>query len=144
MKRSPNLTATRVRAVADTIRRMHGVPTWDRIVRAVAEEMSAKYTRQALQAHSPIKSAYDARKRGDPAALGGQRLSSRARAIHEREKRDRLKIVELQGIIDAYHDRFARWIMNAHNRNLSEAIFDHDLGRLNRKRTPEPRKRNET
>ena len=119
----------------DIIRRMPGTPTWQRIVRAVGEETSFAYTRQALQAHAPIKAAYDDRRRGDPAVPGGPRLSARARATIEREKGYKRQIVELQAELARYRDKFVLWSHNAYARGLSEQLFERDLPPIDRARS---------
>ena len=141
MPRSPNLDNVRIRVIVDLVRRLPGTPTWARIVRAIGEETGAAYTRQALQAHAPIKAAYDSRRRGDPAAPAGPRLSARARSALDRDARMREEIIELRRQLDAYHERFVRWAHNAHARGLTESIFERDLPPINRARARSSKRR---
>ena len=141
MSRSPNLDPGRVRTIVDVIRRMPGTPTWQRIARAVGEETGFAYTRQALQAHAPIKDAYDARRRGEPAVPGGPRLSARARATIEREEGYKRRIAELQAELARYREKFILWSHNAHARGLSEQLFERDLPPIDRARSQRVKKK---
>jgi len=134
-RRSPNLDAHRVRTIVDVIRRLPGAPTWQRIVRAVGEETGARYTRQALQAHTPIKAMYDVRRCSDPDEPGGPRLSARARAVIERERGYKRRIAELEARLTLYNEKFVLWSHNAHARNLAEQLFQRDLPPLDRARS---------
>lgn len=125
----------------DVIHRMPGTPTWQRIVRAVGEETGFAYTRQALQAHTPIKAVYDARRRGDPAMPGGPRLSARARATIEREEGYKQQIAELQAELARYREKFVLWSYNAFARDLSAQLFERDLPPIDRARSRRSRRR---
>ena len=141
MSRSPNLDPGRIQTIVAVIRRIPGTPTWQRIVQAVGEETSFAYTRQALQAHAPIKAAYDARRRGDPSIPSGPRLSARARATIEREKGYKRQIAELQAEVDQYREKFILWSHNAYVKNVSEQLFERDLPPIDRARSQRNKKR---
>ena len=114
---------------------MPGTPTWQRIVQAVGGETGFAYTRQALQAHAPIKAVYDARRRGDPAVPGGPRLSARARAAIEREKGYKRQIAELQAELARCREKFVLWSHNIYAQGLSEQLFERGLPPIDRARS---------
>ncbi len=121
--------------VVDIVRRLPGTPTWKSIVRAIGEATGATYSRQALQAHPPIKAAYDARQEGEPASKGGPRLSARAQATMERETNYKRRISSLEEEVALYREKFVLWSYNAYARGLSEKLFERDLPVIDRARS---------
>lgn len=131
-----HLRVTDVNAIIDVI---HGWPaeklTWQGICEACATVIGNTPTRQTLNAHAPIKEAYEAKKRG--LKVHGPRTampSSLAAAA--------LRIARLQGENDALRskndallEQFVKWQYNAYKHGVKERQLNADLPRIDRERT---------
>ena len=127
-KRAPTLTPARIEGIADIIRTWRGRLTWRRLCEEIERQSHASYTRQALDRHLQIKTAYNLR-RGSGASPDQTENPSRS---EERLQKLRLQVKELEKIQQNLLERFARWSVNAAQRGLDEDYLDRPLQRIDR------------
>jgi len=109
--------------------------TWPLLVERVSSYLGQSWTRQALERHEPIKTAYqavrDGRRRArasspvDPAETVWKR---RAEALHA-------EVEELKRRLERYEERFVRYEYNASKHGLKSGVLGQPLPPIDRGRT---------
>lgn len=142
----PKLDGEEIGTVVAMIEAWDGPLTWERLTDRVALVLGRPFSRQALDAHAKIKTAYQTRKirlrkirasvvagRPDmddiPPELG--LALQRAAALQARVDR-------LQATVDAYDVKFVTWLYNARIAGLSEAKLNEPLPPIDRGADREP------
>lgn len=130
-----------IRSVVDVIRGWHGSRiTWELVCDSVEMLLKCRPSRQTLQSHDDIKTAFQARK----AALRGRegnlrKPSSLAIAAQRIEKLER-ELDELRRRNSLLLTQFVTWQYNAYKRGLLESDLNSPLPRIDRERS-EPNER---
>lgn len=130
--RSPNLTPARVDAIVGIIRRWTGRLTWIDLIKAVAEETRATYTRQALFKHESIRIAYEIYRESGIDAGVDRPISAALKASIDRVKRLETENAELRKKETILMEQFIRWAYNASTRGLTEEFLNQALPPTNR------------
>jgi hypothetical protein len=112
--------------------------TWDLVVEHVQSFVGHRWTRQALEKHDRIKTAYHARRN----SLRSGNRRRRTAPLNPAEVLLRQRVEGLQAEIDglkaqitAYEDLFIRHHYNAHARGISEAELAAPLPPIDRGQT---------
>lgn len=128
-RRGPTLTRERVEGIASVIRAWEGRLTWPGLCDAVQRSTGARYTRQALGNHLPIRAAYETyTSRSRPAMAVPLPETAGQKRIRLMEAENR----ELRKVQDTLLEKFARWAYNASSRGLDEAYLDQALPTIHR------------
>jgi hypothetical protein len=127
-RRSPTLTPERIAVIVGIVRTWTGRLTWEALCGAIERQTGARYTRQALHNHVPIKAAYDAYGEKPAPAEREMALSGTERRLLTLQARVR----ELEKVRDALLEKFGRWAVNASMRGLTESFLDQPLQRIDR------------
>jgi hypothetical protein len=122
-RRAPVLTQERVDGIVDIIRDWKERLTWEALCSEIARRTKARYTRQALHKHVPIRAAYEAYREKPAPAEGKQKLTEAQQRIQALQRR----VQELEAVRDTLLAKYARWAYNAHTRNLTEEFLDQPL-----------------
>lgn len=135
-----------IATVVALIEAWEGPLTWARLVSRVASLLGRPFSRQALDAHSKVKLAYQSRKVRLRKVLAGARAGKsdtqdmppelvmamqRADAIQARVDR-------LQVTVDAYEVKFVTWLYNARIAGISEEMLNSPLPPIDRNSDTEP------
>lgn len=127
-RRAPQVTPECIKFIVELIHGWNGRLTWDALCEKAEPVVGARYTRQALNNYTEIKTAFSAY-RGDRYPLG----KSGKVSVHQQRIRSlELKVAELESVRDALLEKFVRWAVNASTRNLDAAFLDQPLRRINR------------
>lgn len=133
IRRSPNLTTDRIDFIIDIIRGWDGRLTWPALIQAVAKQLRATYTRQALYNHERIRVAYETYRASSNARGTDDRpVSAALKASMERVQRLTLENAELRKREALLLEQFVRWAYNAASRGLSEDFLNQPLPPTNR------------
>lgn len=130
------LTDPDIEVICSILDGWNGNLTWNALIDAVIVRLKRKYTRQALDRHSRIKSAYSNRKE----ALRGKTARPEVKSLELQmslERIDRLK-AEIQRLMAENKqllEQFARWAYNAHCKGLTEWQLNQPLPPVDRART---------
>jgi hypothetical protein len=127
-RRAPTLTQARVEAITEIIRGWKGRLTWKALCDAIERESGARYTRQALHNHVPIRAAYKAYREQPAPAERDKTLGPAERRIRHLQ----LRVKELEDVRDALLERFARWAVNAAQQGLDEEFLNRPLVKIDR------------
>lgn len=109
-----------------------GKLTWDTLCDEIGGLIGTRPTRQTLNSHAPIKSAFVAKKiqqrtglqptkRPQSLAIAEQRIN-RLEGENQRLKHENERLIE----------RFIRWQYNAQKRGISQAVLDSRLPEIDR------------
>lgn len=113
--------------------------TWDQLIDAIEERIRVRYTRQALDKHSRIKTAYQVTKErlsGTPRIERSKRLSDvEASALTERLKRIEAENNRLKVENERLLEQFVTWAYNAHLKGLTKEYLNNPLPHVDRERT---------
>lgn len=116
-----------------------GKLTWDLLIDAVEKRMRTRYTRQALDKHARIKTAYQVTKErlsGVPRTERPQPLSAvEVGALTERLKRLEAENKRLKLENERLLEQFATWAYNAHLKGLTKGYLNSPLSRVDREVT---------
>ena len=109
--------------------------TWEMICTASGKFLSGTPTRQALQAHKPIKEAYLAKR--DNLKVREENLShpSSLAIAAQRINRQEATINELTRMNNILLEQFVRWQYNAYKHGLKEHQLNEPLVPIDRERT---------
>jgi hypothetical protein len=109
--------------------------TWDGICESAASVIGSKPTRQTLNAHPQVKTAYTAKKGG--LQVHGPRTSmpSSLAVAAQRIARQQSLIDELKATNFRLLEQFVKWQYNAYKHGVKEDQLNQELSRINRERT---------
>jgi hypothetical protein len=139
MTRSKNLTSADVDQIVGILDCWSGKLTWELLAEAVERRLYARYTRQALDKHERVKTAFRVRKDAllqtkDLGALtptGSPELDASAQRIARLEGENERLQAQNQHLLE----KFARWAYNAHTHGLAEALLEQAMTPVDRDRT---------
>lgn len=108
--------------------------TWPLLVEYVALYVGHRWTRQALERHEAIKSAYLSVRDGRTSTTS--RTQDPAEVVRQRRTETlQRKVEQLKQQLATYEERFVRYEYNAHVRGVSPAELDRPLPEIDRGRT---------
>lgn len=134
-RRAPNLTSARVDTVVNLIRAWQGRLTWPALIKAIASECSATYTRQALFKHDRIRVAYEKQRDAAATTISAKwtrPMSAALQAATDRIYRLERENAELRKREMLLLEQFHRWAYHASSRGLTQEFLDRPLPPLNR------------
>jgi len=118
--------------ICDIIERWPRPITWNEIIAETAKALGHDWTRQALERHEAIKTAYaakrDARPEPDP-------IDPAVAFLTEKVERQAREIERLEKLIESYKDLFIRYQYNAHARGITPAELEMSLPPVDRRRS---------
>lgn len=113
--------------------------SWDLLIDAIEKRLGVRYTRQALDKHARIKSAYQVAKTRLGKEYGSerrQRLSDvEVGAITERLKRLEAENARLKLENESLLEQFVTWSYNAYLKGLTKQCLSTPLPRIDRELT---------
>lgn len=127
-----HLTEREIEAIAELIRNWSKPKiTWQAICDAVESLIGRRITRQALNSHEEIVTAYKAVKKG----IGKQTTNrpSSLKVASERISRLEREVARLKEENRLLRERFAIWQYNAYKHGLKEHQLNEQLPQINRK-----------
>jgi hypothetical protein len=109
--------------------------TWENLVAAVEGLLRHRYTRQALNAHERVRTAYAVRRnllKNQPKKVpkGSNELVLQERIDRLRAENERLR-TENERLLS----KFVRWVYNASNAGLDEATLNKSMPPVDREQT---------
>lgn len=116
--------------------------TWDLLIAAIKKRLNREYTRQALDKHERIKTAFQLTKErlgAAPKVKSPDKLSpAEVQVLSDRVQRlqaenERLKVENVRLL-----EQFVVWAYNAHLRGLSKEVLSAPLPAVDRDRTHKP------
>jgi len=127
-----HLTDSDIKTIVSLIDGWEGKLTWEGLCDESAELLGTRPTRQTLNSHDRVKSAFAAKKtqqktgllptkRPQSLDLAQQRIN-RLESINQRLKLENEQLLE----------RFLRWQYNAQKRGISQAMLDEHLPEIDR------------
>jgi len=130
------LTDSDIEVICSILDGWTGSLTWNALINTVTLRLKRKYTRQALDRHFRIKSAYSLRKK----ALRGKTGRPEVKSLELQmslERIDRLKAENERLMAENTQllEQFARWAYNAHCKGLTEVQLNQPLPPVDRART---------
>lgn len=131
-----HLNDRKIEVIVEVIDGWSGKLTWGRLLEAI-EPCVGKYTRQALNNHTRIKTAFDQRKkslRGSVAKSFEDKPVELQKALQRIEKLE-AENQRLGRENDQLLEQFVRWAYNAANNGLSEDQLNAALLDIDRERT---------
>lgn len=131
-----HLTDRKIEAIVEVVDGWSGKLTWDRLIEAIQPRVG-DYTRQALNNHTRIKSAFDQRKK---ALRGGIPKSFEDKPVELQKALQRIERLEAENQRisrenDQLLEQFVRWGYNAANKGMSEDQLNAALPEIDRERT---------
>lgn len=112
-----------------------GKLTWDAIAEAIGSILGWQPSRQALNAHEQIKSAYQSVKKGHRQKVEGEKRPSSLKIAGERIARLEREVQMLKDINMKYKQMFVTWQYNAYKRGLTEQDLNERLPWIDRERS---------
>jgi len=109
--------------------------TWEGICDASATVIGVKPTRQTLNAHSKIREAYEAKKRGLKVHGPRTAMPSSLAVAAQRIARLQSENDALRSRNDALLEQFVKWQYNSYKHGIKEHQLNGDLPRIDRERT---------
>lgn len=131
-----HLTDRKIEAIVEVIDGWSGKLTWDRLLEAIQPRVG-DYSRQALNNHTRIKSAFDHRKK---ALRGGVAKRFEDKPVELQKALQRIERLEAENQRisrenDQLLEQFVRWGYNAANKGMSEDQLNAALPEIDRERT---------
>lgn len=140
------LTGGDVATIVAMIEVWEGPLTWERLAGRVETVLGRPFSRQALDAHSKIKLAYQARKVRIRRVLASVRagkpdlseVTPELAMALQRASALQARVDTLQATVDAYEMKFIIWLYNARVMGLSENVLNAPLAPVDRGADIEP------
>lgn len=127
-----HLTERDIKILIDLIDAWPGKLTWESLCDKGGDLLGFRPTRQTLNSHTPIKSAFNDKKTQQKTGLASrkrpQSLAIAEQRIHKLEGENARLIAENERLIE----RFVRWQYNAQKRGISKAVLDESLPVIDR------------
>lgn len=137
--RAKNLDDKSIELIVGVLDGWSGKLTWDMLVDEVEKRARARYTRQALDKHARIKTAYRLTKErisGEPRVKCNYRLSAlEVEALSERYKRLEAENLRLKAENERLFEQFVTWAYNAHLKGVTKEFLNNPLPRVDREQT---------
>lgn len=130
-----HLSSREIEAIVSMIHGWTETLTWDAICDASQPLVGKRPTRQSLNAHEPIVSAYRARKNALKAGATITPKPSSLRVAGDRINRLESIIGELKAKNIALKEQFVIWQYNAYKHGLKEHQLNEELPRIDRERS---------
>lgn len=107
---------------------------WSKLVNAIQIRLGTRYSRQALDRHWQIKSAFQTAKNrlGSRQAARASTGTVEVIALNQRIARLEAEVDRLERENNAYVEQFHVWAYNAHCRGLTQAQLDRPLPGIDR------------
>lgn len=142
----PKLSTGDVGTIVEMIEVWEGPMTWDRITDRVALVLRRPFSRQALEAHGRIKTAYQTRKvrlrRVIASVRAGkpdlEEVPPELALVLRRSEALQARVDRLQVTVDAYDAKFVTWLHNARIAGISEDALNAPLPKVDRNADIEP------
>lgn len=116
--------------------------TWDLLAEAIEKRTRVRYTRQALDKHARIKTAFQLTKErlsGAPRTARKHKLSeAEAEALAQRYERLQAENKRLERENNRLLEQFQTWLYNAHLKGLTKEYLSTPLPRVDREQTKLP------
>jgi hypothetical protein len=135
--RAPNLDGESIAVIVGILDGWKGKLSWEALIEAIERRTHARYTRQALDKHVRIKTAFGLRKKALAEARGERgpaadspELEAALQRIARLEGENTRLTAENQNLLE----QFARWAYNAHARGLDQNFLNRPLPPVNRDR----------
>lgn len=109
--------------------------TWQSICDAATKVIGSTPTRQTLNAHAPIKEAYEAKKNGLKVHGPRTAMPSSLAVAAQRIARLQTENDALRSKNDALLEQFVKWQYNAYKHGVKEHQLNAKLPRIDRERT---------
>ena len=109
--------------------------TWQSICDAATKVIGNTPTRQTLNAHAPIKEAYEAKKNALKVHGPRTAMPSSLAVAAQRIARLQTENDALRSKNDALLEQFVKWQYNAYKHGVKEHQLNADLPRIDRERT---------
>lgn len=137
-QRAKNLGDTDIETIVGILDGWDGKLTWDLLIEAIESRMRVQYTRQALNQHQRVKSAFKlAKERLSGLPRSQERARTRlneaeAQALTERYKRLEAENARLKVENERLLEQFVTWAYNASTRGLDMAFLCQPLPKVDR------------
>ena len=146
--RAKNLDDEAIGLIVSVLDGWSGKLTWDMLADVLEKRIRFRYTRQALDKHARIKTAFQLTKErlsGAPRAPHKQKLSeAEAEALAQRNARLLAENERLERENNRLLEQFQTWLYNAHLKGLTKDYLNSPLPRVNREQTKVPKKPRQT
>lgn len=127
-----HLTARDIELLVGLIDGWNDKLTWDALCDEAASLIGTKPTRQTLNAHPAVKSAFSDKKTQLKTGLKPTKRPQSLAIAEQRINRLESENQRLKAENDRLLERFIRWQYNAQKRGLSHAVLDEPLPKIDR------------
>lgn len=127
-----HLTARDIELLVGLIDGWNDKLTWDALCDEAANLIGTKPTRQTLNAHPAVKSAFSDKKTQLKTGLKPTKRPQSLAIAEQRINRLESENQRLKAENDRLLERFIRWQYNAQKRGLSHAVLDEPLPKIDR------------
>lgn len=138
-RRARNLDDHAIERIVGVLDGWSGKLSWDLLIEAIEKRLGVRYTRQALDKHARIKSAYQSTKTRLSKAPGSelhQKLSTvEVGALTERLKRLEAENARLKVENESLLEQFVTWAYNAYLKGMTKEYLSTPLPRVDRELT---------
>ncbi|MBX8548823.1 hypothetical protein K5D68_04305 [Pseudomonas cichorii] len=138
-RRARNLDDQAIERIVGVLDGWSGKLYWDLLIEAIEKRLGVRYTRQALDKHARIKSAYQATKTRLSKVPGSeplQKLSTvEVGALTERLKRLEAENARLKVENESLLEQFVTWAYNAYLKGMTKEYLSTPLPRVDRELT---------
>ena len=129
-----HLTDRKIEVIVEVLDGWSGKLTWDRLIETIQPRVG-EYTRQALNNHTRIKSAFDQRKKTLRVARGFDEKPVELQKALQRIYKLEAANQRISRENDQLLEQFVRWAYNAANKGMSEDQLNTALPEIDRERT---------
>lgn len=138
-RRARNLDDQAIERIVGVLDGWSGKLYWDLLIEAIEKRLGVRYTRQALDKHARIKSAYQATKTRLSKVPGSeplQKLSTvEVGALTERLERLEAENARLKVENESLLEQFVTWAYNAYLKGMTKEYLSTPLPRVDRELT---------
>lgn len=138
-RRARNLDDHAIEHIVGVLDGWAGKLSWDLLIEAIEKRLAVRYTRQALDKHARIKSAYQVAKTRLSKVPGSelrQKLSTvEVGAFTERLKRLEAENARLKVENESLLEQFVTWAYNAYLKGMTKEYLSTPLPRVDRELT---------
>lgn len=142
--RAKNLDDAAIELIVSVLDGWAGKLTWDLLAEAIEKRTRVRYTRQALDKHGRIKTAFQLTKErlaGAPRAARKPKLSeAEAEALAQRYERLLAENERLERENNRLLEQFQTWLYNAHLKGLTKEYLSSPLPHVDREQTKPAKK----
>ena len=127
-----HLTDHDIQILVDLVDAWEGKITWDGLCDRAGELFGFRPTRQTLNAHLPVKSAFDAKKNYVRSGLAPSRRPSSLSYAEQKIRKLESEIERHKHENERLIEQFIRWQYNAQKRGITKAMLDEHLPVIDR------------